>query len=57
MLQYRIHNLGLKNCYYILLPQNDTILEMSIVNWVKQDLAWQFPEAAKIRLTAPLFWG
>jgi hypothetical protein len=57
MLQYRIHNLGLKNCYYILLPQNDTILEMSIVNRVKQDLAWQFPEAAKIRLTAPLFWG
>jgi len=28
-----------------------------IVNRVRQDLAWQFPEAASIDLDAPVFWG
>lgn len=28
-----------------------------IINRIRQDLAWQFPEAAKISLNAPVFWG
>ena len=28
-----------------------------IVNRVRQDLAWQFPEVAAIKLNAPLFWS
>jgi len=32
-------------------------VQSPIVNRVKQDLAWQFPEAAKIKMAAPLFWG
>lgn len=32
-------------------------LQTPQVNRVRQDLAWQFPEAAQISLDAPLFWG
>jgi len=32
-------------------------VQSPIVNRIRQDLAWQFPEAAKISLNAPLFWG
>lgn len=28
-----------------------------VINRIRQDLAWQFPEAAKIGLNATLFWG
>lgn len=28
-----------------------------IINRIRQDLAWQFPEAAKISLDAAVFWG
>ena len=28
-----------------------------IINRIRQDLAWQFPEVANIGLNAPLFWG
>jgi hypothetical protein len=32
-------------------------VQSPIVNRIRQDLAWQFPEAAAIKLNAPLFWG
>ena len=32
-------------------------VQSPIVNRAKQDLAWQFPEVAKIKLTGRLFWG
>lgn len=32
-------------------------VQSPIVNRIRQDLAWQFPEAAFIGLDAPLFWG
>jgi hypothetical protein len=32
-------------------------IQSPVINRVRQDLAWQFPEAAKIGLDAPLFWG
>jgi transposase len=32
-------------------------VQSPIVNRIRQDLAWQFPEAAKITLEAPLFWS
>ncbi len=32
-------------------------MQSPIVNRIRQDLAWQFPEAAFIGLDAPLFWG
>jgi len=31
-------------------------VQSHIINRIRQDLAWQFPEAAKITLNAPLFW-
>lgn len=32
-------------------------VQSPIINRLRQDLAWQFPEAAKIGLNAPVFWG
>lgn len=32
-------------------------LQSPQINRIRQDLAWQFPEAAQISLDAPLFWG
>ena len=32
-------------------------VQSPIINRLRQDLAWQFPEAASIGLNAPLFWG
>lgn len=32
-------------------------VQSPIINRIRQDLAWQFPEAAMISLDAPLFWG
>lgn len=32
-------------------------VQSPIINRIRQDLAWQFPESAKINLNAPLFWG
>jgi len=32
-------------------------VQSPIINRIRQDLAWQFPEVAKIRLEASLFWG
>lgn len=32
-------------------------IQSPIINRVRQDLAWQFPESAKISLNASLFWG
>jgi RNase P protein component len=32
-------------------------VQSPIINRIRQDLAWQFPEAAHICLNAPLFWG
>jgi transposase len=32
-------------------------VQSPIVNRIRQDLAWQFPEAASIGLDATLFWG
>lgn len=31
-------------------------LQNPIINWIRHQLAWQFPEAAKARLDARLFW-
>lgn len=32
-------------------------VQSPIINRMRQDLAWQFPEAAMTSLNAPLFWG
>lgn len=32
-------------------------VQSPIINRLRQDLAWQFPEVAKIGLDSPLFWG
>ncbi|WP_009632457.1 IS110 family transposase [Synechocystis sp. PCC 7509] len=32
-------------------------VQSPIINRIRQDLAWQFPEVAKTSLDAPLFWG
>lgn len=32
-------------------------VQSPVINRLRQDLAWQFPEAAKIGLDAPVFWG
>lgn len=32
-------------------------IQSPVINRLRQDLAWQFPEAASINLNAPLFWG
>lgn len=32
-------------------------VQSPIINRIRQDLAWQFPESASINLNAPLFWG
>lgn len=32
-------------------------VQSPVVNRIRQDLAWQFPEAAKISLDASVFWG
>jgi transposase len=32
-------------------------VQSPIINRIRQDLAWQFPEVAHIKLNAPLFWG
>lgn len=32
-------------------------VQSPVINRVRQDLAWQFPEAAFIGLNAPVFWG
>lgn len=32
-------------------------VQSPLINRIRQDLAWQFPEAAKIGLNASLFWG
>lgn len=32
-------------------------VQSPVINRVRQDLAWQFPEAAFISLDAPVFWG
>ena len=32
-------------------------VQSPIINRLRQDLAWQFPEAQQIGLDAPLFWG
>lgn len=32
-------------------------IQSPIINRIRQDLAWQFPESASISLNAPVFWG
>ena len=32
-------------------------VQSPIINRIRQDLAWQFPEVAMTSLNAPLFWG
>lgn len=49
----------------IVSQMRDAVLRLShcnrvqspLINRIRQDLAWQFPEAAKIGLNASLFWG
>ncbi|MEB3338975.1 MAG: transposase [Leptolyngbyaceae bacterium] len=49
----------------VVAEMRDTVLRLHhcarvqspLINRIRQDLAWQFPEAAKIGLNASLFWG